>query len=185
MWHMNMLKLWGGTCASKNKTTYFLMEHINRPKFRGASKNETTHMLMGHTNRPKLWAGTCPSMKETTYNLMGHMNKPNWRQHLCFKELDHIHIHPDGSYKQAKTMSWHLCFKEWDHIPIFPHKTWGTRGQNGKPGLGTNKWLFKHTRWLSTLNWWLMKCASRSDHIIWRRCDDAYMLKIPSVNSYI
>ena len=30
-----------------------------------------------------------------------------------------------------------------------------------------------------------MKCADRSDYIVWRLCDDAYMLTTPSVRSYI
>ena len=30
-----------------------------------------------------------------------------------------------------------------------------------------------------------MKCASGSDYIVWRLCDDAYMLTTPSVKSYI
>ena len=62
---------------------------------------------------------------------------------------------------------------------------WGTKRPQMVSQPFWTKYIFKHTRSLSFLNWWLMKYASGSDYIVWRLCDDAYMLTIPSVKSYI
>ena len=114
------------------------------------------HLLPDGAQRGhKWWARPCGWIYHTTYKLMGHKKATYGESGLV------VHM-------TTPLTSW-----------------WCTKRPQMVSQPFSTKYIFQHTKLFLFLNWWLMECAGGSDYIVWRLCDDAYMLTIPSVKSYI